>query len=101
MEKNYVISRPSDRAVPKQIDYEKMKHGAPLARARVEEAVKTGDPVRVAVEVLAAVKLWEACGAWPDNWSYAQRALDDVLPWRDQVDLDDLVAGRVTITRAE
>ena len=49
--------------------------------------------------VIAAVTLWDDVGAWPDNWSYAQRALDEVLPSGRQVLLDDLAYGRVEIRR--
>jgi len=33
---------------------------------------------------------WTASGAWPDDWSRWQRALDDILPWNRHVALEDL-----------
>jgi hypothetical protein len=73
----------------KRIDYDRMnrtarKHKAALTRA------KTGDPERVALACKAAVTEWDEIGAWPDNWSNWQRALDDVLPWHQSVALEDL-----------
>lgn len=91
--------RPGNDSRPRPIDYERMKAEHPKARRAVERAVKTGDPVKVAEKVIAAVQLWDECGAWPDNWSYAQRALDDVLPWNRQVQLEDVAYGRVLIRR--
>ena len=69
------------------------------ARERVECSVVQGDPVAVADAVIAEVKLWDDVGAWPDNWSYAQRALNEVLPSGRQVLLDDVAYGRVEIRR--
>ena len=100
MTDNYeIIDQRPDWRVPPQIDYERMKREHPKARQAVEDAVKSKDPVAVANAVIAAVKLWDECNAWPDNWSYAQRALDDVLPWNQQVQLDDVAYGRVVIRR--
>lgn len=33
---------------------------------------------------------WDEIGAWPDDWSRWQRALNDVLPWNRSIDLEDL-----------
>lgn len=101
MTENYEIidRRPGNSSRPPQIDYERMKLEHPKARRAVERAVKAGDPVKVAEKVIAAVQLWDECNAWPDNWSYAQRALDDVLPWNQQVQLEDVAYGRVVIRR--
>lgn len=94
-----IIDRRIDSSKPRQIDFERMESEYLKARECVEEAVKQGDPVAVADAVIAAVTLWDDVGAWPDNWSYAQRALDDVLPWNRQVQLDDVAYGRVEIRR--
>lgn len=100
MTDNYeIIDRRPDSRAPRQIDYERMKREHPKARERVEDAVKSKDPVAVANAVIAAVQLWDEVGAWPDNWSYAQRALDDVLPFPNQAQLDDVAYGRVIIQR--
>lgn len=94
-----IIDRRSASRKPLQLDYEGVEREYLKARERVECSVVQGDPVAVADAVIAAVKLWDGVGAWPDNWSYAQRALDDVLPpWR-QILLDDVAYGRVEIRR--
>lgn len=101
MTDNYEIvdMRQDDSGRPRQIDYERMRREHPKARRAVERAVKAGDPVKVANAVIAAVQLWDECNAWPDSWSYAQRALDDVLPWNQQVQLEDVAYGRVVIRK--
>lgn len=94
-----IIDRRIDSSKPRQIDFERMESEYLKARERVEEAVKLGDPVAVADAVIAAVTLWDDVGAWPDNWSYAQRALDEVLPSGRKVLLDDVAYSRVEIQR--
>jgi hypothetical protein len=58
------------------IDYERMKRVYPKQKAALTQAQK-----RSYSDVLAAcrkaVQEWEEIGAWPDNWSRWQRALDD------------------------
>lgn len=86
-------------AQPKRIDYERMNREWPGQKRRLASAVKAADPVRVAQVCIDAVKVWDEVGAWPDDWSAFQRALDDVLPWQQQVNLDDVAYGRVEVTR--
>lgn len=81
----------------KRIDYDRMKREFPKQKAALTRAVKTGSAEKVAAVCIAAVKVWDEVGAWPDDWSHFQRALDDVLPWNQRVDFDDVVYGRVTI----
>lgn len=94
-----IIDRRIDSSKPRQLDFERMESEYLKARERVECSVVQGDPVAVADAVIAAVKLWDGVGAWPGNWSYAQRALDEVLPSGRQVLLDDVAYGRVEIRR--
>jgi len=82
---------------PRRIDYERMNREWPGQKRRLAAAVKAKDPVRVAQVCIDAVKAWDEVGAWPDDWSAFQRALDDVLPWNQQVDLADVAYGRVEV----
>lgn len=86
---NDAIARRDARPV-KRIDYDRMNRVLPKQKAALTRAVKTGDPEKVAAACVAAMNEWDAIGAWPDDWSRWQRALDDVLPWNRQVDLRDL-----------
>ena len=85
------------RPAPKRIDYERMRREWPKQKAALTRAVKSGSAEKVAAVCIAAVKVWDEVGAWPDDWSLFVRALDDVLGWRHRVDFDDVVYGRVTI----
>lgn len=85
------------RPAPKRIDYDRMKREWPKQKAALTRAVKSGSAEKVAAVCVAAVKVWDEVGAWPDDWSLFQRALRDVLPWNQWVDFDDVVYGRVTI----
>jgi hypothetical protein len=73
-----------------RIDYARMKVEHPKQKAALTRAVKTGDPEKVAAVTKAAIKVWNEIGAWPDDWARWQRALDDVLPWNQRVDINDL-----------
>lgn len=85
------------RPAPKRIDYDRMKREWPKQKAALTRAVKSGSAEKVAGVCIAAVKVWDEVGAWPDDWFHFQRALGDMLPWNQQVDFDDVVYGRVTI----
>ena len=37
-----------------------------------------------------AVVVWNEIGAWPDDWNRWRNALNDLLPWHQQVELEDL-----------
>jgi hypothetical protein len=72
------------------IDYARMRRVSPGQKAALTRAVKTKDPVRVAAVCKAAVAEWNEIGAWPDDWSRWQRALDDVLGWGNGVSIEYL-----------
>lgn len=62
-------------------------------KAALTRAVNSGDPEKVALACRKAVREWSQPpfnGCWPDDWSRWQRALDDVLPWNQHIDLSDL-----------
>lgn len=83
--------RADDRARQyRPIDYARMRRAWPKQKAALTRARKTGDPERVAAVCRAAVAEWNEIGAWPDDWSLFQRALDDVLPWHSNIKLEDL-----------
>lgn len=92
-------NRPSRK--PTKINYERLNHCFPTQRRQLDEAVQTNDPVTVANLVIEIVKVWDEIGAWPDDWAMLQRALDDVLPWRHQVNLEDVLSGQVVIKKTE
>lgn len=75
---------------PHRIDYQRMNRTMPKHKSALTRATKTGDPEKVARACQLAIAEWRAIGAWPDNWSLWQCALDDVLPWHQQIDLRDL-----------
>jgi hypothetical protein len=75
------------------IDYDRMRRLGPRQRSALTRAQKQGDVAKL-VEVIARTVLeWDEIGCWPDDWSRWQGALDDALPWSQQVDLHDLAAA--------
>lgn len=78
-------ARPAQR-----IDYERMNREHPKQKAALTRAVKSGNPEKVARTIKQTIAAWNEIGAWPDDWSHWQRALDDMLPWNQQVDIADL-----------
>jgi hypothetical protein len=80
-------------AAHRPIDYDGVNRHHPKQRAALTRAVNSGDPERVKAAVVKAVREWGQApynGAWPDDWSRWQRALDDALPWGEQVLLEDI-----------
>ena len=62
------------------IDYARAKAKSPALKAaltRARKQVGSAHYPAVLAACRAAVKEWELWGAWPDNWSNWQRALDD------------------------
>jgi len=58
------------------IDYERMSRVRPMQKAMLTRAKKRGyDAVRSAC--VEAIAEWDRIGAWPDDWSNWQRAIDD------------------------
>lgn len=83
-------ARQDARPEPRRIDYDRMRIEHPKQKAALTRASKTRDPEKVAAACIAAMNAWDEIGAWPDDWSRWQRALDDVLPWNQRLDLNDL-----------
>jgi hypothetical protein len=75
---------------PRSIDYDRMQQVWPKQKRALATAVRTGDANRIAAVCVDVVHVWDEIGAWPDDWALFQRALDDALPWNQQVSLQDL-----------
>lgn len=77
-------------AATPRIDYDAAAAMVKRQRAALTRAKKKGrDAVIVACR--NAVREWNQPGMfWPDDWSAWQRALDDVLPWHDRIELGSL-----------
>lgn len=74
-----------------RVDYDALNKMVRRQRAALTRAVNSGDLDRLVHTVRAAVIEWNQPGAmWPDDWSRWQRALDDALPFNQQVDIRDL-----------
>ncbi len=78
------------------IDYARMRKAYPRQKAVLTRAVKSGDINKVVLACVAAVAEWDEIGAWPDDWSRWQRALDDIFPVFQAPLLDQLRSARVT-----
>ena len=87
--------RPGARSV--RADFGALREGWPKQCAKLDEALASGDPVRVAEVALEAGTAWNRWGVWPDDWARFQRALDDVFPWNQRIDLDQLLNGEVVV----
>lgn len=62
-------------------------------KAALTRAIRSDDPERVIRTCRDAVNAWAKPpfnGAWPDNWSRWQRALDDALGVFNRIQLEDL-----------
>ena len=63
------------------IDYARMQKSHPKLKAQLTRAMKHTDPTQRYRAVLLACKNavteWNTVGAWIDDWSRWQRALDD------------------------
>lgn len=62
------------------IDYELAKRQGPRLKSALTRAIKSGSRTQVLVACTNAVDAWDEWGAWPDEWSRWQRALDDAYP---------------------
>lgn len=62
------------------IDYDRMSREYPRQKSALTRALNAGDADRVLIVCADAVRVWDEIGAWPDDWSRFQRALDDVSP---------------------
>ena len=76
------------------IDYARAKREGPKLKRRLTLALKKENEAEREVAVygacVAAVLAWERWGAWPDDWSHWQRALDDAYPLFQAPRLEDL-----------
>lgn len=72
------------------IDYDRMKRTMPKHKSALTRAKKSGDAGKVVRACEAAVKEWDAIGAWPDQWHTWQVALSDVAPQVGYLTLQDL-----------
>ena len=62
-------------------------------KAALTRAINSKDPNKVVMACRAAVQAWSKApfdGAWPDDWSRWQRALDDALGLGKRVSLESL-----------
>lgn len=63
------------------IDYARMQRTHRTHKARLTRAINSGDRSKIIDAARLAVAEWDAIGAWPDDWSRWQRAIDDAHPW--------------------
>jgi hypothetical protein len=73
------------------IDYAAANAAHRRHKTALTRAINSGDPKQVQRTVVKTVREWNANGwPWADDWSRWQRALDDSLPWNDQILLEDI-----------
>jgi hypothetical protein len=72
------------------IDYDRMRRVSRSQKSALTRATKAADPDRMLAVCTAAVREWDEIGAWPDDWSRWQRALDDAFPLWQSPRLEDL-----------
>ena len=78
-------------AASQPVDYDRLNEMVRRQRAALTRAVNSGDRDRVVLACRKAVNEWNQPGCmWPDEWAQWQCALDDVLPFHQQVSLADL-----------
>lgn len=85
------------------IDYSRMQAVWPQQKRDLAKAMKLPVEQRrpaVEAECVKAIAEWNEIGAWPDDWSHFQRALDDVRPWSGQISLDDLYSAHLQAVAA-
>ena len=61
----------------RRIDYELMKRDFPKHKSALTRAEKSGSPLLLIQAIEKALDFFDACGAWPDDWSRWKRALED------------------------
>jgi len=59
------------------IDYQRMARVRRGQKSALTRAIKSRDPERILSVCAAAVREWNAIGAWPDDWHRWQIALSD------------------------
>jgi hypothetical protein len=71
-----------EREKAMSIDYARMSRERPQQKAALTRAIKSGNRAKIISACSKAVRQWnDAGGAWPDDWSRWQRALDDSAPF--------------------
>lgn len=103
------LARQASRPV-RQIDYARMNKVLPRQKAELTRAKNAYRAIydrldqwehhdsrelkaareKVAVVIKRHVAVWNEIGAWPDQWSVWQNALDDTLGWLQHIDIGDL-----------
>ena len=80
-----------EKATPR-VDYGALNKMVRRQRAALTRAINSGDSDKVILAARDAVSEWNKPGMmWPDDWGAWQRAVDDVLPLHQQIDIRDLV----------
>jgi hypothetical protein len=74
------------------IDYALAKAEGPKLKAALTRAEKKGYAAVLAA-CRHAVSRWEVWGAWPDNWSRWQRALDDAAIKHNRTEIYEWPVG--------
>ncbi len=78
-------------AATPRVDYDELNKMVRRQRAALTRAVNSGDRDKVILTVAKAVREWNQPGVmWPDDWSRWQRAVNDVLPFHEQIQIADL-----------
>lgn len=72
------------------IDYARMQREHRKQKAALTRATRSGDVDKLVLTIRDTIRVWDEIGAWPDDWSRWQVALDDALPWNGRVDLRSL-----------
>lgn len=72
------------------IDYARMNREHKRQKAALTRAINSGDPRKVMNAARKAVREWNEIGAWPDDWSRWQRAIDDAYPAHQRISLNDI-----------
>jgi hypothetical protein len=74
-------------------DYKSVSKVFPKQKAALTRAINSGDRDKIVVACAKAVREWSQPpfnGAWPDDWSRWQRALEDAFPVFQAPRLEDL-----------
>ena len=74
-----------------KVDYNALNKMVRRQRSALTRAINSNDIDKLVRTIKSAVDEWDTPGSmWPDDWSRWQRALDDALPFHQQVDICDL-----------
>jgi hypothetical protein len=92
------LTQARERAEARLADHKPIEYAAANVahrkqKAALTRAVNSGDADKVALTVVQTVRQWREApfnGAWPDDWSRWQCALDDALGYGNSVLLEDI-----------